>query len=104
MPDIDVMGYMPDPHEHIQIIPIVRDGGVWFQITDTETGQAFIINFLSALKMSGRLSYLTGRLLQDIGQYESDQLGPLEHEDITRAQDDPDDPNWMQTLFRRPKN
>lgn len=104
MSDPDLMGYMPDPHDHIQIIPIVRDAGVWFQITDTESGQSYIINFLSALKMAGQLTYLTGRILQDIGQYEDSQLAPYRREEITRAMDDPTDERWQRETYRRPKN
>lgn len=104
MPDIDVMGYMPDPEEQIQVIPIVRDGAIWFQVIDTESGQTFIASYMSALKMAGRIAFLTGQISLDLLEEASNSFGPSEWEEITRAQDDPTDQRWQREQYRRPKN
>jgi len=104
MSDIDIMGYLPDPDEPIQVLPIVRDGAIWFQILDTESGQTFIVNYMSALKMAGRLAYLTGRITQDLLEADAEELGPTEWEAITRAMDDPTDERFQREEYRRPKN
>lgn len=104
MPDLDLMGYMPDPVEYVQVIPIQRDNGIWFQVTDTVTGNAVLFDLITTMKLAGRLSYLAGRLLQDFGKAEYETMGPFEREGITRAMDDPTDEQWQRETYRRPKN
>lgn len=104
MPDLDLMGYMPDPEDQLQVIPIVRDGAVWYQILDTESGQTFIVNYMIALKMAGRITYLTAKILQDMLEAEVNQMGPTEWEGITRTLDDPADERFQREQYRRPKN
>ena len=104
MPDIDLMGYMPDHYDYLQIIPIQRETGIWFHVIDTSSGHEMLLDMLTALKLSGRLTYLTGRLLQDIGKADLDQKGPCERETVTRAMDDPTDERWQRETYRRPKN
>lgn len=104
LPEIDTMGYMPDPLDFIQIVPIQRGNGLWFQIVDQESGQTFMIDYITALKMAGRLTYLAGRVFQDVGQAGVDQMGPHEREGITRAMGDPTDERWQREQYRRPKN
>lgn len=104
MPDIHIMEYTPDPDEQIQVIPIVRDNALWYQFIDTESGQTFIVNYMTALRMARRISFLTGRTHQLMLEAETDGYGPAEWEGITRAMDNPKDEDWQRELYRRPKN
>jgi hypothetical protein len=104
LPEIDLMGYMPDPIEYVQIIPIQRDNAIWFHIIEKDTGRELLLDYLTALKMAGQLAYLVGRVLQDVGKAELDQMGPHEVEGRMRAADDPNDERWQRETYRRPKN
>lgn len=60
MPNIDLMGCVPDPVDYIQIVPIRRGDGIWFQISDMESGHTLLLDYLTVLKVAGRLSFCWG--------------------------------------------